>query len=343
MLQVAGGAGWAGAHDIVIDGLTIDGANLIGSGVFVSTGAHHVTVRNSVIRNTGSAGIVFNSNDYVSAEHNEISHTGYKQGTSSAISLWNGGANHSYGGPTAWFDTAPGFHNTIVANIISGAYDATDHMDGNGIIVDGSASIPPALIADNLTYQNGGRGIEVNHSTGDVWVINNTAYANGLDRQVGAGQAPDLMANVSQNVHFVNNIGYGRTNGSTFTDAYTYNNTQSTIAWTDNLAFNGTTSGVSSSVIADPAQYRYADPFFTAAPPVPGGSTPWAAAVVPWSIADALTTQPGSPAIDTGVDPRSVAGMTSPLAAGLDAHLATDLAGGPRTQGAATDLGAYER
>jgi hypothetical protein len=342
ILQVLGGSSWGGAHDIVFDGLTMDGGNAIGSGVFVARGAHHVVVRNCSIRNTGSAGIVFNANDYVTAEHNLISHVGYVQGSSSGISLWNGGPNPTYGGSTAWYDTGPGFHNFIVGNIISGAYDATDHTDGNGIVVDGSGSIPPALIADNLTYENGGRGIVDFHNSGDVWVINNTAYANGLDLRVGEGRAPDLMANEA-NAHFVNNIGYGRINGSTFTDAYTYNNTQSTIAWSDNLAFNGTTSGVSSSVTADPAQYRYADPLFTAAPPVPGGSAPWAAAVAPWGIADGLTTQPGSPAIDTGVDPHTVAGMTSTLAAGLDAHMATDLAGAPRTQGAATDLGAYER
>jgi hypothetical protein len=343
MLQVAGGGGWTGAHDIVFDGLTIDGANTIGSGVFVSTGAHHVTVRNSVIRNTGSAGIVFNANDYVTAKNNLISHTGYKQGTSSAISLWNGGPSPTYGGATAWYDTAAGFHNVIVGNIISGAYDATDHQDGNGIIVDGSGSIPPALIANNLTYQNGGRGIEVNHTTGDVWVINNTAYANGLDLKVGSGRAPDIMANVSSSVHFVDNVGYGRMNGSPYADAFVYNNTQSTIAWAANLAFNGSTSGISSSVTDDPAQYRYADPLFTSAPPVPAGSAPWAAAVAPWSIADALTVQPTSPAVDTGVDPHAVPGMTSVLAAGFDQHVATDLAGAPRIQGAATDVGAYER
>jgi hypothetical protein len=343
VLQLASGSSWGGAHHIVIDGLTIDGNNLIGSGVFAARGAHHLTVRNSVIRNTGSAGIVFNANDYVVATNNLISHVGYAQGTSSGISLWNGGPSPTYGGATAWYDTAAGFHNVIAGNVISGAYDTTDHQDGNGIIVDGSGSIPPALIAGNLTYENGGRGIEVNHTTGDVWVINNTAYANGLDRLVGAGEAPDLMANVSSSVHFVNNIGYGRKNGSNFTTAFTYNNTQSTIAWARNMAYNGSTAGISSTVTNDTAQYRYSNPLFSAAPPVPTSSTPWTGAVAPWAIGTAFTLQAASPAINAGIDPHGVAGMTSALAAGLNTYLSSDLAGNPRTVGTGIDIGAYER
>jgi hypothetical protein len=343
VLQTNSGAGWAGAHDIVIDGLTIDGNNLIGGGIFVTTGSHHVTIRNTTIRNTGATGIALNASDYVVAEHNQISHVGYNQGWSSGISLWYGGTSATYGGATAWYDTAPGFHNVIANNIISGSIDnSTNHSDGNGIIVDGSGSIPPALIVNNLTYENGGRGIVTIHNTGNVWVINNTSYANGLDLRVGSGQAPDFMAQDTTNTHFVNNIAYGRKNNQNFTSAYIYNNTSSTISWAHNIGYNGSTPGVSSTTTTDTNQYRATDPQFNAAPAVPTTSTPWTAATPPWNIGTNLAPKTTSPAVNTGVDPHTVAGMTSDLAAGLDAYARADLAGNARTRGSAIDLGAYE-
>jgi chitodextrinase len=343
VLQTSSGSGWGGAHHIVIDGLTIDGNNLIGGGIFVTNGSHHITIRNTTIRNTGATGIGLNATDYVIAEHNMISHVGYNQGWSSGISLWYGGTGATYGGSTAWFDSAPGFHNVIANNIISGAYDNSgNHTDGNAIIIDGSGSIPPALIANNLTYQNGGRGIEVYQNSGNVWVVNNTAYSNGLDMQVGSGQAPDFMAMNATNVHFVNNIAFGRKNNQNFTSAYIYNNTSATINWARNIGYNGSTPGVSSSTTSDTSQYRNTDPQFAAAPPVPTNSTPWTNAVAPWNIGTSLTLKTTSPAINTGINPANATGMTTDLANSMAPYLQTDLAGNPRIKNGTPDLGAYE-
>src|SRR5947209_1531390 len=146
LLQTSRGNNWGGAHDIVIEGLTIDGAEKIGGGIFVSGGSHHITIQNCVIRNTGSAGIEVNAADYVTVTHNVVYRAGYNQGWSSGIDLWYGGSNASYGGASAWYDRANAFHNVIADNIVAGSYDnSSNHSDGNGIIVDGSGSIPPAL------------------------------------------------------------------------------------------------------------------------------------------------------------------------------------------------------
>jgi parallel beta-helix repeat protein len=332
VLQTASGSNWGGAHDIVIDGLTIDGADLIGGGIFVTHGSHNITIRNCVIRNTGATGIALNASDYVTAEHNLIYHTGYNQGWSSGISLWYGGSSPSYGGQTAWYDTTPGFHNFIADNIVSGAYDNSSyHSDGNGIIVDGSGSIPPALIINNLTYENGGRGIEVYHNSGDVWVVNNTAYADGLDLKVEGGQAPDFAATNASNVHFVNDLAYGRDNGA----AYTYEDYASTVDWLTSIGYNGSTSGVSTS------QYRYANPLFRSALPIPSTSTPWDSATPPWSVGNDFVLQTGSPAIGTGINPMAATGMTGDLATGLQQYTGTDLTGDQRPQGTTFDIGAY--
>jgi hypothetical protein len=318
----------------VIDGLTIDGGDKIGGGIFVTNGSYAIAIENCVIRNTGATGIGLNATDYVDVVHNQIYHTGYNQGWSSGISLWYGGTGATYGGATAWYDTAAGFHNVIADNVISGAYDnSSNHTDGNGIIVDGSGSIPPALIVNNLTYENGGRGIEVYDNSGDIWVVNNTAYADGLDMSVGGGQAPDFMAMDASNVHFINDLAYGRENGSTYTTGYIYNNTSSTIAWAGDMGYDGSTPGVAAS------SYTYANPQFAGAPSIPSTSSPWASATPPSSIGSAFTLKAGSPAAGSGVDPASAPGMNSSLAAGLDAYDSTDLAGNARNS--TFNIGAY--
>jgi Right handed beta helix region len=318
VLQTASGLNWGGAHDLVFEGLTIDGRDLIGGGIFVTHGSHHITIRDCVIQNTGATGIAVNASDYVTVDHNLIYHAGYNQGGSSGISLWYRGTTAVYGGRTAWYDRFPGFHNFIADNIVSGSYDNSSiHSDGNGIIVDGAGSIPPALVINNLVYENGGRGIEVYLNTGDIWVVNNTAYADGLDLKVGTGQAPEFMAANASNVHFVNDLAYGRENGTSYGTAYVYTNTASTVTWAASIGYNGSTLGVSTS------QYRYANPLLTSAPAIPSTSAPWAQATPPWSIGDDFTLKTGSPAIAAGVDPTAVRGITNALAAGIRRYMST--------------------
>jgi Right handed beta helix region len=328
VLQTASGAHWGGAHHIVIDGLTIDGGDLIGGGIFVTYGSHNITIRNCVILNTGATGIAVNASDRVTVDHNLIYHAGYNQGDSSGISLWYGGTTPVYGGRTAWHDRYPGFHNFIADNIVSGSYDnSINHSEGNGIVVDGMGSIPPALVINNLVYENGGRGISVYHNAGDIWVVNNTAYADGLDLKVGGGQAPEFLATSASNVHFVNDLAYGRQITGGYSTAYTYNNTSSTISWVTSIGYNGSTMGLSASVRRDPRRYRYANPGFTSTPPVPATETPWTGATPPWSIGDAFALLPGSQALHAGVDPITVRGITRALASGLRAFVRTEQAG----------------
>ena len=339
LLETSSGSDWGGTHDIVFDGLTLDGANLIGSGIALIQGGHHLTIRDCVISNTGETGIALNAVDYVTVEHNMIHHTGYNQGWSSGISLWYGGPNPTYGGSTAWYDTYAGFHNVIVDNIVSGAYDnSSNHTDGNGIIVDGSGSIPPVLIANNLVYENGGRGIEVYDNDGSAWVVNNTAYADGLDLKVSGGRAPDYGAYQASDVHFINNLAYGRQNGQRYTSAYTYNNTSSNISWAGDMGYNGSAQGVSSSVISSPTQYRYGAPMFASLPPISSDSSPWALAPPPRSIGNAFTLRSNSPAIGGGTNPTT--GMSGAEVASAQPYLSTDLAGDPR--GSTPSPGAYE-
>jgi len=46
VLETGSGANWGGTHDLVIDGLTIDGGNWLGGGISLIPGSHHITIRN---------------------------------------------------------------------------------------------------------------------------------------------------------------------------------------------------------------------------------------------------------------------------------------------------------
>ena len=301
---------WCASHDLVIKHLRINGRDRMESGVFEQLGARDVAVVDCVIAYTGASGVALNAIDHAFVANNLIYHTGYGLGYSSGINLWYGGDNPTYGGSSAASDGAPGFHNYIVGNIVAGSYDnSSHHSEGHGINVDGAGSIPPALIANNVVYENGGAGIVVARNRGDIWVVNNTAYADALDL---GGYTSEFMAVFVRDVHFVNNVAFGRSGR-----AFTYNNTDSSIVWARNLAYRGRTTGLSKAVTANRRFYRYANPRFVRLPRVPSGPRPWERAVPPWHLGRAFRLRLHSPAIGAGIRPTQLRGITNEMAAGL--------------------------
>ena len=110
----------------------------------------------------------------------------------------------------------------------------------------------------------------------------------------------------------------------------------SAINWAGNLAYNGSTISIPSSVTSNASQYRYVNPQLTSPPALPSGSAPWASATPAWSVGAAFTLQATSPAIGAGANP--TAAMTSDEASSAQPFLSTDLAGKTRTH---NDVGAY--
>lgn len=333
---------WCGTHDLVISGLTFDGADVAGIGVYVAWGSYRIRVTHCYVHNTGSSGVSLNAQDYGIVDHSTFWHIGYGVGWSSAISLWYGGTSPVYGGPTAAYDSYTGFHNIIADNIISGTYDGSvNHSDGNGIIVDGANTIPPALIANNLVYQNGGRGIEDAWNGGDVWIVNNTTAQDGLDTSGSFSEFLNQSLSTSGVPHMYNNIAYGRigSNGTvSYASANDFQTGSATPTWGGDFYWNGANVG---SVTA-----THSDPAFTALPALPPGSSTtgvngiYANAIQPGNIGTAFTLAAGSPARNAGVAPTT--GMNANEASSAASWLATDLAGNARIQGAAIDAGAYE-
>jgi hypothetical protein len=130
----------------------------------------------------------------------------------SGISLWRS--------RDAGTDPAPdGYHDRIIGNIVYHNENRVfsewrDHpviTDGNGIIVDFSKELGYTgriLIANNVVFDNGGRGVLVLESS-RVDIMHNTTYHNGRTDGLEGGPA-ELVAGRSSDVQFLNNVVWSR-------------------------------------------------------------------------------------------------------------------------------------
>jgi hypothetical protein len=217
------------------------------------------------------------------------------------------------------------------------------HSDGNGIILD-NADLPsgfvnaPILVAGNVMYMNGGRGIHDKQYT-HAWIVNNTVYKNGLDTRVGAPSgAPQYMAQAASDVNYVNNAAVSWGTSPNFA---LYNGAAANF-WR-NTRYQGGSDLVPSTVSADPNQLRTADPAFTSPPNVaPTGDTQWLNAPDPRSLGSAFLPKDGSPLIDAGIDPRSIPALANLLDATTTPYITRDRTGASRPRRNAWDIGAHE-
>ena len=324
----------SGVRYVEINGLQFDGQNVATTAIACS-GCDHLRVIGNKISHMGAAGIATypdsgtgKAPDYVTADHNQIYHCGYKQGFGSAISY----EQH------AWYDGFLGFHSFVTNNIISGMYDNSYHRtDGNGIISDNQSgdNTPPELIANNVVYQNGRRCITGRYST-NTWAVNNTCYKNGLDKMSGEYQTISTSGMYEvNNISYAWNMNYPHLDLTPLVDTHYHHNT-----WIS--SGTGTPLVVPSSVTTDPAQLKHADPLFVNPPYVsPTGSGQYNNAVPPDQITDQFHLQSGSSAIGAGIDPTTIPGIASEIISGLKQYVYTDIEGNARTPGSPFDLGAY--
>ena len=282
--------------------------------------------------NTGGAGISTVMCDYLTSDGNFIYRNGYRYGWTSGISY----------NSNQWFDRYQGFHNIISNNFVAGEYDSSDkHTDGNGIILDlsnrsyrrSSADTPPALIINNVVYGNGGRCIHAFVVT-NFWVVNNTCYKNGLD--LGLDYAPSFSTNSSKDGYFVNNIAvaWNRRNAG-----FAQFQSNANVHYYANLSF-GSASNIN---LSDPTQLIQLDPLLVNPPrfdPVADGQ--YAITPAPWHVGHGLSLQPGSPALQRGVDPSALPNLPPAIVADLKKYIYRDICGNSRLLGNGFDLGAYQ-
>ncbi|MET8412661.1 sigma-70 family RNA polymerase sigma factor [Streptomyces sp. NPDC005195] len=130
------------------------------------------------------------------------------------------------------------------------------YSDGNGIIVDTTKGDPergrPAyservLVADNISYDNGGSGIHA-YKSQHVDIIHNTAYLNGRSTRIKTPYA-NIFAHDSTDVRLLNNIAYGRPGQATNSKSRNVN-----VTYDYNVYFGGKAPETKGphDIIADP-------------------------------------------------------------------------------------------
>lgn len=307
---------------VKIDGFELSaGAN--SAGVQFDYG-HHTIVSNNIIHDTGASGIQLNHGDYRIIENNIIYHCAYYMGSAgSGISIWQAYAS----------DSASGFHNMIRNNI---SYEndnlaGTAQTDGNGIIFDDSrntqngstlgAYTGSTLIENNVTYGNGGRGIEVLLSD-NVTVRNNTAYKNST-RNDGSTWRGELYVANSSNVTFANNIAVADSSVNSYNNAILIgkygSDPMTNVLWRNNLTYDTNNPGSAS---------YHVDTAATEVPTSANGNVLGQNPVFVNAGNANFRLQSTSPAINAGTN---VYGLAS-----------NDLDGNARVYGSIVDLGAYE-
>lgn len=157
----------------------------------------------------GGIGTVEASNiEIIENRVHDNSFWGPEQG--SGISMW-----HSVDAGTE--AAADGYHNRIIGNLLYRNENKVfsqwrDHdviTDGNGIIIDQSRDTGytgRTLVANNVAFDNGGRGILVLESD-RVDVVHNTTYHNGRTPGLEGGPV-ELGAGNADDVVFANNLAW---------------------------------------------------------------------------------------------------------------------------------------
>jgi parallel beta-helix repeat protein len=203
--------------------------------------SHHIWVLNNLVHHCNLGGIGLNNKEWFYAVHNTVYHNAWTSGyQGSGIGfvvvqcIEQGGTNCYTSGPTGDYDyvpsgndlssTRPGgyapFHIVIAWNIVYNNRIAPynpvgcgSHTDGNGIIADtfldgysNTLQFPyQSLIANNVSFYNGGRGVHV-FRTSNVTIANNTAYNNGTDYCLDAYYLGDLSNSGGSNNLWINNV-----------------------------------------------------------------------------------------------------------------------------------------
>ena len=237
---------WTGSNYVIVDGFDVSAAPLdVPGGGVDGYNAHHFKVLNNIIHDNGGDGADSTGGDYITVKGNVIYNTSYTA------------TNHTSGISVGFgtdYDSVAGFHNVIADNIVFHNMEintGSAHTDGNGIIIDtenyNSGTHPVAytgktLIENNLSFNNGGRGIHAFNSN-NVTVRNNTVFDNGLDTTMtGWGSIGEIDVASSSNVTAVNNIAVANQNINPYSVSLFdvgYSSTNFNNTWTNNLVFDG--------------------------------------------------------------------------------------------------------
>ena len=190
------------------------------SAIFVSQGATHISIVGNRAHGSGNAGIGTSGADYLTIANNVVFGNAFNTSSSCASGILLYQLRNT--------DGSTATKNYVINNVVYGNSNTPggpcDDSDGNGIIIDDSWNsqndspygVYPGttLIANNVAFKNGGRGIHIYRSN-NVIVANNTLYDNNQDLNGGSWDPGEITLIRSQNVKIFNNITYsdGLVNG----------------------------------------------------------------------------------------------------------------------------------
>ncbi len=177
---------------------------------------HHVAIRGNVVRKVPGAGISAIETDHVTIEGNTVSETSnWTLYGTSGISVFH---SRDVDADTGYKTVVRGnrtFDNRNYVPWIDSSRDPAQRKitDGNGIIVDDNRNTQIAdrripayrgriLVENNISYRNGGGGVNV-FSSDHVDVVHNTVYQNSASPEIGDRE---ISANRVDDVRIANNI-----------------------------------------------------------------------------------------------------------------------------------------
>jgi len=176
-----------------------------------TTPPRHIRILKNKVHNCGGAGIYTAQADYVMIDGNEVyNNAWYSVNANSGISMYQNRNSDSNTGYKMYVTNNKVYNNRQYIPWINNG----KITDGNGIIIDDSqhtqngstfgAYKGRTLVANNITYKNGGSGIGA-HRSEHVDIINNTAYMNNQSPEINYGQ---IFPNFSSDFKILNNILY---------------------------------------------------------------------------------------------------------------------------------------
>lgn len=208
--------------------------------------SHHINILNNKVHDCGGSGISAIEADYVKVDNNTVfNNSWYTRNGCSGISMLNNWSSDNNQGYKIFVTNNKSYNNRMYVPW----YQAGKITDGNGIIVDVSKGYRGRiLIANNITYKNGGSGIH-SHDSQHIDIINNTAYLNQQSSDVKKKAKGEIYAGYSSDVKIFNNIMYASPGNAVNSNMKNVN-----VNYNYNVYSNHSTIKVTGSrdIIADP-------------------------------------------------------------------------------------------
>ncbi|WP_168714657.1 right-handed parallel beta-helix repeat-containing protein [Streptomyces sp. A0592] len=283
-----------------------------------STGAlsHHVEVTGNEVHGCAGGGISAIDSDHVTISGNHVhGNSWYAVYGTSGISVLT---PRDVGGGDAGTYKIRITGNRVHDNETKIKWEKCGcYSDGNGIIIDtlkGDADHPAyngrVLVANNLSYDNGGSGIH-SYKSQHVDIVHNTAYGNG--RSTRMESYANIFAHDSADVRLLNNIAYGRPGQATNSKSRNVD-----VTYDYNVYFGGKAPEVQgpNDVIADPKFAKAgtgtdADFRLSEGSPAAGSGTPFAAVTTDFTGARRAVGTPDRGAYGFGAKSGDVPGSAS--------------------------------